>query len=510
MDKKNDELKVDAVENESPVALSGSAESGIEKSSITETYDVGENLGIDLNPKKKKKSLTGVIVIVAVLILGAGLYFAYKGFTENPTDIIKKVIENAYKDFSANLNEVDQKTSEIDILNEPVKMTGEISYNTDTFKGLDKEKVTYDFGLDYKKKMAVVGGSLLKDGSNLVDAKLYLKNDKMYMKSNTLFDNTYDLGDQKFDELFDFKDLEDVLNTNDIPNVDDIDYIVREFKNALIASLDSEKMTLEKGNLDIEGKSIKTNKITYKLDKEAMMNLSNSIVRKVLENDELVSKLARLCGEKEEDVEDALEASIIEDESEIDEFDGDFVIYTTGITYKVVKIELVSGGEKITFTDYDDKMRIIIDTIEFRGELASIKNGDVYDVTISVNGNKIVVLKVREFEDEKIDLDYEIDVDGVKLEGTLKINVDSKKSSELKGAIDATLKMTQGGEKANYSLKFTFDLLGNATLEDIDTSKAVKDFTEEDYTKLTGKLEELESSALYNYISGNAGLDLGL
>lgn len=511
MDKKNDEQNIDAVKNESPVALSGTVENETASpSATTENYDVGENLGIDVNPKKKKKGLAGVIAIIAVLVLGAGLYFVYKGFTENPTEIIKKVIENAYKDFSADLKEVDQKTSGIDILNEPVKMTGEISYNTDTFKGLDKEKVAYDLGLDYKKKMAVVGGALLKDGSNLVDGKIYLKNNKMYMKSDTLFNNTYALGEQKFDELFDFQDLEDTLKATDVPSVDDIDYIVREFKNALVASLDSKKMILEKGNLDIEGKSVKTNKITYKLDNEAMMNLSNSIIKKVLENDELVSKLADLTGEAEEDVEEALEAAIIEDESDIDDFDGDFVLYTTGINYKVVKMELVSGNEKITLSSYDDKMRIVIDTTEFKGELASIKNGNAYDVTLSVNGSKIVVLKVREFDDEKIDLDYDIDAGGVKLEGALKINVDNKKSGELKGEVDATLEITQDREKANYSLNFTFDLLGNASLEDIDTTKALTDVTEEDYSKLMTKLEELESSALYNYISGNTDLDLGL
>ncbi len=459
--------------------------------------------GMGREPENKKKIPILAIVVLVALVVGVfAVYKIYRGLSENPTDIIKKVIDNTYEEFSSNLKKVDEQKGDIDIMLEPVKIKGELEFNDKSYEGLDKEKVTFELGLDYKNKLASGMGSVLRDGTSLGDAAIYLKDDKLYMKSNTFFDNIYLIGEQRFDELFDFSDLVEI-NDEELPSVEDIDYVVKEFKDILVNSLDSKKMIKDKVSIDINGKTVSVDKITYKIDAESTKNLANALIDNTVKNASLIKKLAEMTGASEDEIKNSLNESKVEDTSDLEDIDSDFVIYTKGIKRTVVGLELTSSEGKIVYSNYEDDMKIVIEMEGFKVEVNSVKKKETYEIEALYNGQKVASLTVREANESKIDLDYDINIEGVRAKGLLKIafnNVDSKKAD---GGIRFTLDGEADGEEFGYSLDLSFDLVGGEELEDIDTRSALEDFTQEDTVKMSQKMVEFSGSSLYKYFAGS-------
>ena len=452
--------------------------------------------------ENKKKKLPGGLIVILVLLCIAGVagIYAYKYFTANPTGIVKKILNDAYEEFSKNLEKIDTPTGDIDLFSEAVRVTGEFKFNDRSTNGLDKEKIEYDMALDYAKKKAEGMASLVKDGTKVGDAKVYLQNDKMYMGSTTMFDNIYDMGEYKFDEMFNFEDLKNI-DMSEVPTTDDIDFVVRELKDALLDSLDEKSMTLSKETLKIGDKSIKTNKIVYAIDNASMEKLRDCLITNILDNSELIIKMAEMSGEDEADIRESLEEARNQEISEED-MSGQFAIYTTGLDYSVVKVELDDGVDRCYMVSYDDKTSFVFDADDTKIEIEGEKDGKKTDVDVKIGGQRVANLSVREVK-KGVDFDYQIMMNGIEVEGTVKSTYEQKNTKEIMGELNFSLNGNIAGETLGYELSLTYDMKAEDSLESIDTSKALKEFTASDTDKMMSVLEKLEDSALFGYFGSN-------
>lgn len=495
---KNEKITENVIEEQSPK---------LEETIIVDDetlQEVKDNVSNDFTKNGKKKKMIVPIVIAAIalfLVIGG---IVYKTISNNPTNILKDSINNAYKDFKDELKEYDKKKKDFDITKDSLKINGDVELTGDIFKDLKDDKISFEAGLDYANKLLEGEATLKEDGKDLLNATVFTKDNKIYLKSNNLFDNTYELDDFDFDEEFNLNDFEDMMSEMDNISTDDIDYLVKEFKDALIKSLNKDEMTKEKETIEINDLSIKTTKISYNIDKTSTKELMSSLSDILTENDEFVSKFAKLTDLEKSDIKDAFKELKDKDNYE-DMPKGEINVYTTGVTNKVVKVELKLDTVTMSYSDYKDNVYILVSEKEsnMKFEVIAKTEKKVTDVEVKVNKQKVATLTVRQFDEEGIDFDYNIDVeDVIKAKGTIKITCKEKSKTEYEGVMEFSVNGEIDGEEIDFGAKMNYTITTKATIADYDTSKAIAsdDITEEDAEKLENALEDLENSNIYSFI----------
>ena len=238
---------------------------------------VGQNnMGANTNPKKENSKGNGfLIAIVVVIILVVGGIFRYKKLMDNPTTIIKNSINDLYANFNDNLKEYEENPLLNAFLNDTITINGNISVNGSFLKEINDDKLTFSLGMDSKNERAEMFANLSEKNKTLLDANIYAKEGKAYMTSKTLFDNMYVIGDVDLSQNSNsLKELqEDIKN---LPSTSEIDDVIKEFKDALIKSLDEKELTKEKADIAINDETIKVNRLIYNLNEESIKNLFSS------------------------------------------------------------------------------------------------------------------------------------------------------------------------------------------------------------------------------------------
>lgn len=488
----------------------------VEKKQIQEVEKenviVEENLNEDKNNNQegKKRNVLGVVLIAAIiiiLVIGLG----YKVVSNNPTNILKNSINNAYKDFKDELKDYDKKKNDFNITKDTFKINGDIELSGDYFKDLKDNKISFVAGLDYPNKLIEGEATLEEDGKNLLNATVWNKDDKLYIKSNNLFDNTYVMDDFNFEEEFDLSELEDLMEEMNEVSTDDIDYLVKEFKDALIKSLDKDEMTKEKETIDINDISVKTTKISYNIDKTSTKELMTSLSDILVENDEFVSKLAKLTDVEKNDIKDSLK-ELKDKENYEDMPKGEFNVYLTGINNKAVKIELKLDTVTLSYSNYKDNVYALISEKQSNTKIEVIGKTEkkVTDIEVKYNKEKIATLTVRQFDEEGIDLDYNINIeDIIEAKGSLKITSKEKSKTEYEGVIELSINGNIDGEDLDFGIKMNYTIKTGEKIADYDTNEAIPedDITEEDKKKLEDALEELKNSG-FGTLFKDLSLDL--
>ena len=129
-------------------------------------------------------------------------------------------------------------------------------------------------------------------------------------------------------------------------------------KDALVEILDKEKMSISNKTIDLDGNKIKTSKITYNIDYKAYCRLNNSIIDKLLDNEEVLKKLANILNENLDNLKGNLNKSYKDEKKRPDNFTTiNFSIYTTGVSHDIAKIEIIDGIETISIA-FINKNRI--------------------------------------------------------------------------------------------------------------------------------------------------------
>lgn len=488
----------------------------VEKKQIQEVEKenviVEENLNEDKNNNQegKKRNVLGIALIAAIIIILA-IGLGYKVISNNPTNILKNSINNAYKDFKDELKDYDKKKNGFNITKDTFKINGDIEFSGDYFKDLKDNKISFVAGLDYPNKLIEGEATLEEDGKNLLNATVWNKDDKLYIKSNNLFDNTYVMDDFNFEEEFDLSELEDLMEEMNEVSTDDIDYLVKEFKDALIKSLDKDEMTKEKETIDINDISVKTTKISYNIDKTSTKELMTSLSDILVENDEFVSKLAKLTDVEKNDIKDSLK-ELKDKENYEDMPKGEFNVYLTGINNKAVKVELKLDSITLSYSEYKDNVYALISEKQSNTKIEVIGKTEkkVTDIEVKYNKEKIATLTVRQFDEEGIDLDYDINIeDVIEAKGSLKITSKEKSKTEYDGVIEFSINGNIDNEELDFGINMNYTIKTGEKIADYDTNDAIPEdeITKEDEKKLEDALEELKNSG-FGTLFKDLSLDL--
>lgn len=392
----------------------------------------------DLKSKNRKKGL--IIVIIALLIACAafGGYYFYKN---RPKKIVTDIINEMFENYDELVND----DATLDITKDPFKVTGNLSVDTniDGFDILNKESIGFGLGLDYSKQKFEMAAKLAEGKTNIVDAIIYALDDKMYLSLKDDYKGLIDLDETAdFNEMFDLESLKSFDLSKD-----DMNYIVKTYKDVLIDSIDEKDLEKSSSTLEIDDKDTKVTKIAYVMNNKTLENLAKAMIDKTVDDKKLLDIWSKLTGVDKSELKDSLK----EAKKQV-EVPSDVKItinfYTKGFNNNLVGLEIkTKDGFK----------------------LSVVENKDNTDIVFDMSGVKIEFV-VKESSEDKFDASVIINAMGEKITGDLIITRKENKKDNYTGA----LKFDVHYSDYYASIKLDYGVEVNAKVCDIDTSKAVK------------------------------------
>lgn len=459
--------------------------------------------------KLKTGPIIGIVIIVFIVTSLSSVLFAYNRFINDPEKIFTRAINIIYQNFHEYIKYA-QKAENTYFNIEENSLSIEGNVNLDgtfmNFNQLDKTTFKTNYGLDYKNDLITFGTSIQENNTELIDAMFYFKGEKGYIESNTLFNNIYSTDlEENILKNIDIKELQDSLDGENY-SINDLDNTIKSLKDVLIASLDKDSMSIEKNEIEVNDEKIKVNKISYKLNKESTKKLFSSFAKIILDDEELLKNLSKIFNIDKENLINSLK-ELMNDEFYKDFTEDDnmeFAIYTTGLTYTFVKIEITDKDSKLELINYREIHKV---------SFTDFKNNDIYElnvkahneiVTITLTYNKEQRLKfiVKEITEEKINIAYEIKTNDAKFEGILILEATMATETEMKGSIKFSCDMNLGTESYDLKVDYNYKILVGTRIETNKLDKAIdiKDFKDDDLKKVKETITTIESSNLYKYI----------
>ena len=437
------------------------------------TQFVTPNASAPVETKKKSKALPiCIVLIVALCICLGGFYFYFS----TPKKIVSSVINKAYEKYDEMLN----KDVDFDIAKDSIKVEGSLNFDTNVpgFDTIKDDVIKFNGGIDYKNKKAEGGLTLNEKNKTLAEVMAYLIDDNAYLTLGDDYKGLVNAGKTDFDDVL---NLEDSKTTN--INKDDINYIVKAYKDILIDSIDEKDLEKSSDTIKIDGKDTKVTKVSYKLNSKNLEKLSKNIIDKTLDDKELLKKLAEITDTDVDDIKEELKESKENLEIDNDDLKMTLDIYTKGFMNTFVGLNLK--------VDKDNYLNVVV-------------NKDDTKVTIKVGSETTFVATIKEYNDEKIDVDYDVKVSGTKVSGNLTVTAKETKKNHYEGSINFNVKYA--GYNASVKMNYTMEI--GAKIADINTSKAV-DINKASYdlqvaeTKILTRLKSSNLGTIINSLSGS-------
>lgn len=443
--------------------------------------------------KVKKWAIIGGIIVIGCI----AAFFAYN-YLKKPEKILTEIINKSYKEFQNNLDKLDNSNNEdLNIFSNSIKVSGDLKVNNND-NYANNEKISFDLGLDYSGKKASALVNYYKNNTKEVDAGLYFLNNKVYLKSNTLLDNTYEVGDANFYESFDLDSIKEAYQNSQKIDLDKLDLVVKNFKDALINSLDSGAMSKSTEVIVIDDESISANKISYKVDASTMRNLLDTFIDEFMKNEQVLDIIAENMDISKEDIKKVIKEvnskELIPDSTTA----MDFNIYVKGFNNDIKRVELIDpkSGENITFSKHKDKIILNYGTVDEGLKIIIKKEQDEHNVDIYIDDELISTLVVRQIDKNGIDFDFEIMGEDDNISGTFMFTKEDKNTKEFGGKLLIDVSYNE----MSYGIDFNYNVKWGAVIESINTKNALTEITEADSKKAQEKIESLEGTIVYNIL----------
>lgn len=337
------------------IAPSGEIESGTKIGSTTPKTEP---------TKKKPILLILIILIVLALIAGGGYYYYYSQYLTGAKRI--NAVVKGVTSFTSNLNnsKIEKTSGNYNV--EGSLIAGSQNYDF-KFKGAYATDVTakkMDFSVDIEKLTA---------DKDLVNKPLsfdfYLGDSKLYISLADFYDKLIYTEVENFDEYF------DNINQNSIDYMTIVNSVINSLSKGLTAM--SYKETV--GNVNINGKSKKTNIITINCSKENQKRFVRGFVNGFNMNENALNEFAKIVDLKVEDIKKGLEDAAENYEGT----DSNTVIY---IYTAMFGQEL--DGIKIVNKDSEESVLEIFP--DGNGYTMSYKEGsqNIFDFKVGINQKK--------------------------------------------------------------------------------------------------------------------------
>lgn len=441
-----------------------------------------------LEEPKKKNNLP---LIILVLLVVAGLAFGIYYFLNNnkkdlsPKEQYAKILNDTYASASKYLtNDVEYDFTK------PFALTleGSVDSDIDEIKAFSGYKIKADMGLDMNAKKANLQLSM-KDKSNkeILSAQAGADDKNLYIVSNKLFDKTIKMSNTTSEFWTSLEDPTKLLKVEmpeNLPEGKDIDHFIKLIKDTIINNISDDSIKTSEEKITIDGKEENVTKLSYVLDKEETKKQFSAIA-KAIKNDETSMKL----------LETLLEQSKAEVEQMLDEALENIEVETTVTFDLYVKnnelVELNFGVSKDDYLRYtvNSKKSTIVFVEEGKKQFEiniNEENKKQTIVTINVPEEMNATLTVREYNENKVDMDYSVTMvtENQTVSGTLNVTSDKNK---LSGTFSINTKVEGKDLKANLSIEVT----PNATVTLPNTANAVEytALTQDDMTKIMTNLQ---------------------
>lgn len=476
-----------------------------------ETQETQEIFTKQVKVKKLRIGPLIFIIFVVLIIIGCSTaLFAYNRFINDPTKIFTKAINSIYDGFHDYIKDA-QVTEDTYFNTEEESVSIEADIKVDgtfmNFNQLKDNLFKVYYGIDDKNDLMILSSKVQENDTDLIDGTFYFQGDKGYIESNTLFNNIYSMNleeEEKENNNIDVNEIQDNLDI-DSYSINDLDKTVKELKDALIASLDKDSMSISKEKIEVNDEKIEVNKISYKLNKESAKKLFSSLAQIVLDNEELVKNLSKILEVEKDKLIEALKE--MQKDSFYDDFTNEdnteFIIYTTGLTYKFVKAEILQENLKLELINYKDLEKITISDFKNNGvyEITSKTRNGIETITITYNKEQILKLIIKENSEDKLDIEFEIKSDDAKYKGRLIVEIKSNSDTEASASIKYNCDITS--KTGSYDLKLDANLkvLVGTKIEANKLDKAidVEKFKDEDTKKVVEVLKNIENSSFFKY-----------
>ena len=417
--------------------------------------------------KKGNKLIPIIIAAVIVVIVGAtiGIYI----HSSSPKNIVSKVIEKTYEKYDKVMN----NTIDYDFSKDTLKVSGDLNVDTniDGLEKLKNDKFTFDIGVDYKSKKLEAGLAVDEKKTTLIDIMAYIVDNKLYLDLGKDYDGLLKTDDVNFEDFLSI-DLEETKNDF---TKEDINYIVKAYKNILIKSIDEKDLKKSTDTIKINGKDTKVNKISYTINDQNIEKLTKKMIEETLKDNELIKKLAKVFGKEVVDVKYELEEQ--QEKFTIDEdLNIKLDIYTKGITNSFAGLNMRA--------DKDNYLNL---TVNKKDSNVVIKSDDTK-----------IDLDINKLTDEEANIDYNVKYEDTKLSGNLTYNNKKIDNKRYQGKVIYYMNYN----KQKLKLTLDYKLKVNVPIAKIDTNKA-KDITEADGIEdaYNNIMDRFQKSTSYDMIS---------
>ncbi len=400
----------------------------------------------------------GIPVIIILGVLGA-----YYQMT-NPIQILNKTINVAYKNVDSLFDNLEERKN----LNDTTfEWKGNLDFKTD----LDLSEIenlqryNYDFNIiaDLKQEFISLKFGINEENNKLIDANFYQIGNEQYIESKDIFDNILKLPDTKesFNEIFDFSDFYKITQKE---NIEDTRYLLKQLKEAFEKTLNKKFITREKTDITINGRKIKTTKITYLLNEENQKNTMKIMSEELAKDQKFIEILAKFNNTTEEEIKKMINNDFT--------YKKDYTmnIYTEGFNQNVVRISLLENAvEQITYLNDDSNK------------------------TINIQNDFIITLK--QLTENEIKLDYNIKSSNIS--GTLNIVTENEKT-------DYFVTLNSSDINLTLNLKTVINFGIEIEKPNISSAINVEDLPPSEIRNILENIEEvLEDTFFYDLMDRN-------
>lgn len=403
--------------------------------------------------KNKGASLKYFLFIGIPVIIVLGVLGAYYQMT-NPLKVLTKTINEVY-------NKVDNVLKEpIDYFNineTPFSINGNLSFKTDLelykLEELQKYNYNFSFDMDLKQELVIATLGLQEEEMNILDAIFYQIGNEQYLESKTLFDQMLKMPkiEEEFNDIFDFSDFGEL---ND--NLNDFKYLLKKAKESLENSLDKKYLTREKTDITLNGRQVKTTKITYLLDKENQERTTRKMASDFMKDQKSLEILAKINNTTEEEIMEQLKKDFTY------KCDYSIILYTEGWNQNIVRISLLENAiEKITFLNTEENQSILFEND--------------------------IILNLKSYTDENIEIDYQIKSSNI----SGKMKIENKRMNQNK--TESKLNLTISSSDLNLEINLNLNGEKKEKIEKPDITNA-KEFESLSPSEIGTILENLENA----------------
>lgn len=253
----------------------------------------------------------------------------------------------------------------------------------------------YEIGKDYKNKKIATQFLLNYNQKNMFDIGIYGEKKSLYIELKNMLDKYISVPIDDFDQLFN-----DPTITND-----DLKYMIKTIKDALLDSLDSKDFKSESKTIEIEGKKIKTKKISYTLSERNIHKLYESVIKKLKENDTFIEMISKYTGKKKSKITTSMQENLIKSKDKtLLKKQVTMSVYVKGMLNDVIKFQIGVDKDSDLITYTKQNKGILLSLKQYGKELLTItseKESQNYTYKIK-SGQILLTIKEKKEKDKKV------------------------------------------------------------------------------------------------------------